>query len=410
MIATNPIAQIKEAGQVNINPTVKYKIKILKGWTKIWIELRVMLHLFVLALKTYGSLVSSFKVLKGLYLLKKAIMGRTNTKIVQVDTKYYFQLYVPGFPSKVFDEYMKGEFNRIVPFNRKSDALGYVFFAITKKCPLRCEHCLEWDNLNKKESLDLDDLKAVVRKFQQNGLAQFHLSGGEPLARIKDLEELIGTAAKQSEFYVLTSGFNFTVLNAKILKEAGLTGIVISLDHFDAEKHNSFRGLNNSFEQVKSAIKNSQQQNLVVALTICVTKAFISLENLIQYAEFAKNQKVVFVQLLEPKAVGHYKGLDVFLSKSELDILEQFYEMMSFNPRFKDYPIVIYHGYHQRRLGCMFGGGNRGLYIDSEGYVNACPFCHTKNFNIKDAIWQKEGFQDFVKVSKCPTYKSSIVC
>jgi molybdenum cofactor biosynthesis enzyme MoaA len=52
---------------------------------------------------------------------------------------------------------------------------------------LQCEHCFEWNNLNKSESFTLAELQAVVLKFQQDGIAQFHLSGGEPMVRIKTL-------------------------------------------------------------------------------------------------------------------------------------------------------------------------------------------------------------------------------
>lgn len=382
-----------------------YNMKMLTGWRKKYMENRVKWHLFILAWKTYRSFRIAIKVLKELDRFKKSLFGSTSTKIVQVDSKYYYNLYAPGYPSKIFDEHIKGEFNRIVPINKKADLLAFLFFAITKKCPLQCEHCFEWDNLNKKESMELHHLKAIIKKFQADGLAQFHLSGGEPMARMKDLAELIFTADKTSEFYVLTSGFNFTAANARILKQAGLTGVVISLDHFDAEKHNAFRGFTNSFDQVKGAIVNAQQQHLVVALTLCVTRDFISWDNLLRYAEFAKSQKVVFIQLLEPKAVGHYQGKDVLLSESQLNLLERFYETMNFDPVYADYPIIIYHGYHQKRLGCL-SGGNRGLYIDSEGFVNACPFCHTRNFNIKDVLAKEKGFPELVKASKCPSYEN----
>jgi MoaA/NifB/PqqE/SkfB family radical SAM enzyme len=387
----------------------KYKIKTVKGLEKMWFNIRLQSHLFILAWNTYGSLTNALKALKGLNQIVESVFGRTKPKFIKVDKKYYHHLYAPAYPSEIFDEYIKGEFNRIVPINKRTNALTSVILAITKKCPLKCEHCLEWDNLNKKESLELHHLEAIVKKFQKDGLAQFHFSGGEPFARIKDLTELIDTADKRSEFYVLTSGFNFTGNNARLLKQAGLTGVVISLDHIDAEKHNAFRGFNNSFEQVINALDAARKQNLVIALTICVTKAFISWDNLMRYAEFAKQQKVVFIQLLEPKAVGHYEGKDVFLNRNELDLLEKFYEKVNFDPGYTDYPIIIYHRYHQKLMGCM-SGGDRGLYIDSEGYVNACPFCHTKNFNIKDMIEQEEGFLDLVKASKCPVPKSDMVC
>ena len=402
MIATDKVVKHEIRTAEGLHAKNKYKINVLKDSKKKWIHIRVKFHLIVLAFKTYGSITRSLKVLHQLNQIRESTMGPGNIKIIKVDGKYYHHLYAPGFPSKIFDEYIKGEFNRISPVNKKANLLTFIFFAITRKCPLQCEHCFEWDNLNKKESLELHHLKAVLKKFQEDGLSQFHLSGGEPLVRMKDLEELIASADKDSEFYVLTSGFNFTAANAKALKNAGLTGVVISLDHFDKEKHNAFRGFNDSYAQAIHAIQHSQQQNLVVALSICVTRTFITWNNLMLYADLAKKLKVVFIQLLEPKAVGHYKDKDVFLNKSHLELLERFYEMMNFDDNYKDYPIIIYHGYHQRRVGCM-SGGNRALYIDSEGWINACPFCHTKNFNIKEVLENKNEFKALVRSAICPS-------
>ena len=404
MIATYTYAQEPEADCRPADISPGYDLEVLNNRQRFWMLTRAKLHIFLLALKTYGRVKTAVKVCMELYRYKhhNLTLGKTSSKLTRVGNKYYFHLFVPAYPSQVFDEYVKGEFNRIIPVKKKADKLSFLFLAITKKCPLMCEHCIEWDNLNKRESLELKDLKAIVKKFQDDGIAQFHLSGGEPLTRIKDLSELVKTADRSSEFYVLTSGFNFTAENAAILKRAGLTGVVISLDHFDEEKHNVFRGFNNSFAQAKAAIVNAQRQNLVVALTICVTRAFISWDNLLQYAEFARAQNVVFIQILEPQAVGHYKGQDVFLSKNDLELLEKFYRMMNTDPRYKDYPIVVYHGYHQRQMGCSFGG-TRGFYIDSEGFVNTCPFCHTKNFNIKDMLEAEYSLDDKVRSLTCPS-------
>ena len=185
-------------------------MQIIKGWKRKWIDIKVGLHIFLLAIKNYSSPIKSVKVLKALYLLKKSILGGIQTKIVKVNGKYYHYLYAPGYPSKAFDNYIEGEFHRIIPLKKKTNILTFIIFAVTKKCPLQCEHCFEWNNLNKSESFNLTELKAVISKFQNDGIAQFHLSGGEPMVRIKDLIQVIASGEKQSEFYVLTSGFNFT--------------------------------------------------------------------------------------------------------------------------------------------------------------------------------------------------------
>ena len=402
MISAHPTTRSAINTPVDLAGNRGYNIKVLKGFEKDCVHLWVKIHLFLLAVKTYGSLSTAIKVLKHFKKIRETTMGPGNLKIISLNGKYYHHLYAPAFPTKIFDNYILGEFNRIRPIRGSANPLTFIFFAITRKCPLKCEHCFEWDNLNKKESLQPEQLKAIVKKFQADGISQFHLSGGEPLVRVKDLRALITSGEKTSEFYVLTSGFNFTAANAKSLKDAGLTGVVISLDHYIPEKHNSFRGLGDSFSQVIHAIQFAQEQQLVVAVTICVTKSFISWYNLMAYAKLAKKMKVAFIQILEPKAVGHYKDEDVFLNRPELDLLERFFETMNFSPQYNDYPIVIYHGYHQRRIGCL-SGGNRALYIDSEGYINACPFCHTKNFNVRELLSDKNDSRLLLSSIHCPT-------
>ncbi|MEJ7741036.1 MAG: radical SAM protein [Chitinophagaceae bacterium] len=385
---------------------IHYNMQILKGWKSNWVDLKVALHIFRLAIMNYRSPGMAFSVCKGLYFFKKSVLGAVKTKIVQINNQYYHSLYAPGYPSKAFDKYIEAEFNRITPITKKTNLLTFIIFAVTKKCPLQCEHCFEWNNLNGKESFTLNELKTVVDKFQHDGISQFHLSGGEPMVRVKDLAEVIKSGGRQSEYYVLTSGFNFTPANAKALKQAGLTGVVISLDHFDPEKHNVFRGSGSSFQEVMQAVRNAQEQNLVITLTVCVTRAFTTWENLLRYAELAKGLQVPFIQLLEPKALGHYAGLDVFLDAGHFSLLDKFYRTLNFSPAYSDYPIIVYHGYYQRRIGC-FSAGNRMLYIDSAGFVNACPFCHTKTVNIKDAIRENVNVPAAVRDTGCQQYENA---
>lgn len=380
-------------------------MQVLYGWRRKMVDLRVALHIFKLAVKCYGSVRTSVLTIKKLYLLKKALLGGIETKIIEVAGKYFHNLYAPGFPSRAFDDYIEAEFNHIRPINKKTNRLTFIIFAITKKCPLQCEHCFEWDNLGSKEIFSLIELKQVVAKFQDDGITQIHLSGGEPMVRVKDLVELVATAGKQSEFYVLSSGFNFNATNARSLKQAGLTGVIFSLDHFDPMLHDAFRGFNNSFDAVMSGIRHAQEQNLVVTLTLCVTRTFLSWNNLMAYANLARQLGVPFIQLLEPTPTGHYQGKDVMLNEAQLAVLEQFYLALNFDRRYKSYPIIVYHGYHQRRIGC-FAGGSRSLYIDSNGFVNACPFCQNKVYNIKDSLHIKEDPASITYAQGCKEYKT----
>ncbi|MEO8960275.1 MAG: hypothetical protein ABI325_00225 [Ginsengibacter sp.] len=49
---------------------------------------------------------------------------------------------------------------------------------------------------------------------------------------------------------------------------------MISPDHYISDKHVAFRGTNNSFDDVMKAAENAKENNLLVTLTVCVTRTF----------------------------------------------------------------------------------------------------------------------------------------
>jgi len=121
------------------------------------LRLRVAFQLLRILFKKSGSLVESFNLLKEIrQLYYKANGERLITKAAKVSGRYYWRLGSPGFPSKASVRLHENEINRFFPPSPKG--LRTLFFAITNKCPLNCEHCFEWNNLNKKEeSLTTDE-------------------------------------------------------------------------------------------------------------------------------------------------------------------------------------------------------------------------------------------------------------
>jgi MoaA/NifB/PqqE/SkfB family radical SAM enzyme len=92
----------------------------------------------------------------------------------------------------------------------------------------------------------------------------------------------------------------------------------------------------------------------------------------------------------------------VLLLPRHIDELELVFKKLNYDPAFKKYPTMLYHGYHQRKVGCF--SGSRSVYIDSAGDVHACPFCHTKSYNIIDVV--RKGEKKIpVKENKCTRYE-----
>ena len=245
-----------------------------------------------------------------------------------------------------------------------------------------------------------------VHNFQKNGLAQVHLSGGEPLVRFNDLVKLVGAISDKSDIWVLTSGHSITAEKINKLKDVGLTGISFSVDHFEEGKHDAFRGKIGVYEDAINGAEMAYDAGLVVCFSICATRDFISNENLLAYANLAKASGASFINLFEPKAVGRYAGKDIIISQEQEHTLEEFYFKMNFDEKYKDYPIVAYPDFQFRKLGCM-GGGNRVLYINSDGEVNACPFCQNNKANVKsDSI---ENIINELNKTKCKNFKPAMV-
>jgi MoaA/NifB/PqqE/SkfB family radical SAM enzyme len=345
---------------------------------RIGVTLMVRSTILLLALKAYKNPVKAIKALNLLIRKREAFSGDSGLPgFFYGNSRYFFNPNIPGWPSTSFNRFIKNELNNSLPFKKGHSRLTTIIFSITQKCPLKCLHCFEWERLGNSESLSLSDINNILRRFQKYGVSHVQLGGGEPMSRYDDLINLLQSADSGTDFWILTSGYNLTLEKARQLKKSGLTGVRISLDHWDRNKHNSFRGSEKSFDWAIQAGQNSRKAGLAMGLSLCVTKEFLTEDNLIEYLKFAKEMHAAFILLLEPRETGHFKNQDVTLTREEVKIIESFYIKAISSAGYEKFPPVIYPGYHQRKLGC-FGAGIRYLYVDSEGSVNACPFCQGK--------------------------------
>ena len=116
----------------------------------------------------------------------------------------------------------------------------YVRIAVTEKCNLRCTYCMPEEGVdfqNGELIMSADEIQRVISVLAKMGTKKVRFTGGEPLVR-KDIVKLVAGAASTpgiKAVHLTTNGILFPKY-AKELREAGLTGVNISLDTFDAEK------------------------------------------------------------------------------------------------------------------------------------------------------------------------------
>lgn len=333
------------------------------------------LTIFLVALRCYKSIFKAVTAIRRHAEFRKKVHGHQRyPKYYHANGKYFMSMNIPGFPSVAFDKFIRNELNIFYPYKSQQAHLQLAVFSITSLCPLKCRHCFEWDRINGSELLSVDQLKIIQEKIEDYGVCQIQYTGGEPMVRINDLIELLKHKSESTDSWVFSSGYNLTLANANRLKEAGLTGIVLSLDHWDAAKHNDFRRNDHAFDWAVAAAGNVVEADLALSLSICPTREFVSKENLFKYLQLAHRLKAGFIQILEPRKVGRFKSEDVSLYPEQMKMLEYFMLEVNNNRKYRRMPTVIYPGYHQRILGCA-GAGHRYIYVDSAGNIHACPFC-----------------------------------
>jgi MoaA/NifB/PqqE/SkfB family radical SAM enzyme len=344
---------------------------------KRWLKLKVIRQLFGVLYRKTGNLVATFQLIRQIREKYETTFGEPLlTKVAKVDGRYFWRLAAPGFPSVASVKMHEHEASRLLPGQVRT-GLRSLLFAITKKCPMNCEHCFEWDNLNQQGDLPVADLIQLVHKYQDFGTTQMMFSGGEPMLRVNDLYEVLKVARPGTDFWIITSGLGLNQERARRLKAAGLTGAMVSLDHYEASQHDQFRGFAGAYDAAIQAVLHAQAAGLVTTLSLCATQAFTTPENLAAYLDLAKTLGVSFVQIVEPRATGRYAGKLVELDATVIALLEKTYLEYNTSKAYQDYPIINYLGYHQRKVGC-FGSGDRFFYIDTDGDAHSCPFCAHK--------------------------------
>lgn len=380
---------------------------ILSGWPFWQKRLFILLPRAVkIALRSYPDWRDARAALRGLRaVIRENDRIRHITKGAMAGGRFFTIMSYPGGPSPAQDLFIKNELHRVWPIPGHTPGLLLLIVAMTKKCPLRCEHCFEWDALNGRDTLSAEDVLGIVRKFQARGVAQVELSGGEPLNRFGDLLRIVEESdTTSSDFWILTSGYRLTAERAEALKTAGLTGVSVSLDHWNASEHDTFRGLTGSFDWAAQAVRSARAAGLAVGLSLTPVKRFCTAENLLRYADLAKRWSVHFIRIVEPRAVGHYAGQPVELSPAELAVVEDFARRMQRDARYRDYPVIDYYGTYQRAVGCS-GAGERFLYVDTDGDMHVCPFCqHKCGSAVRGTV--EEGLEKMQQASGCHAFRT----
>ena len=148
-----------------------------------------------------------------------------------------------------------------------------IFWEVTKGCNLRCIHCRATatelsspSDLATKHALDIiDQIAAVANPI-------LVLSGGEPLYR-SDIFQLARYATdKGLRVALATNGTLVTKEVARMISDAGVKRVSISLDGADATTHDTFRGIPGAFGAALYGFRNLKEVGMSVQINTTIAR------------------------------------------------------------------------------------------------------------------------------------------
>ena len=267
-------------------------------------------------------------------------------------------------------------YEKIMKYDEKlarGESTAIIDFCFDYKCNMHCTHCSNSNFARKERTLTIDDLKDFVRQADELGLAQFNISGGEPLC-FDNLDEII-LALNPEKFHISmsTNGLLLTEERAKHLKSIGLDKMKISLESIDEEVYMKTRQAPGTYQKAKESLFIAQNAGIQTAIQTVISHQNCQTKATEELAKFA-NDNGFNLDIMVARAIGRWEGKEeVLITPEDNDFL--------LNLRNK-YPVVhrdTFPTYGQNR-GC--GAEKNVLHLTKYGDILPCVFIHIAIGNI----------------------------
>lgn len=148
-----------------------------------------------------------------------------------------------------------------------------VFWEVTKGCNLRCIHCRATaTELSSPTDLPTKAALGIIDQIVAAANPILVLSGGEPLYR-NDIFQLARYATdKGLRVALATNGTLVTKDVARMIVDAGVRRVSISLDGADATTHDSFRGIPGAFDAAVHGLRNLKALGMSVQINMTIAR------------------------------------------------------------------------------------------------------------------------------------------
>lgn len=155
---------------------------------------------------------------------------------------------------------------------------------LTRACNLRCHHCFSNGGRPLRNELSFEELESILNQFQEMGVLQVRLNGGEPFMHRRIYDVLSHLRRIRCRKVILTNG---TMLNDRAIDALVDSDVTptISLDGPSAKVHDELRGVPGAFDRTLRALELLQRRGVMYGINTCVNSENIEqIEDIIRVA------------------------------------------------------------------------------------------------------------------------------
>ncbi len=186
--------------------------------------------------------------------------------------------------------------------------------SVTDRCNFRCVYCMpkevfgkDFQFLDRAQILSFEEIERLVRIFVGLGVQKVRLTGGEPLVR-RNIEGLVAMLAKVSDLdLTLTTNGSLLAAKAKVLRDAGLKRVTVSLDSLDDTVFKSMNDVDFPVSRVLEGMDAAEAAGLAPIKVNMVVKRGLNEQSILPMARHFRGTGRI-LRFIEYMDVGSSNG------------------------------------------------------------------------------------------------------
>jgi MoaA/NifB/PqqE/SkfB family radical SAM enzyme len=254
---------------------------------------------------------------------------------------------------------------------------------LTNACPQNCEYC--YNKQRTGTPMDTATIMHVIDDLRDAGVCWLGLTGGEPLLN-RDIIKIVAHASRDMAVKLFTTGVGLTPKLAHDLAAVGVFSVCVSLDHWEADRHNASRRYAHAFQAALDAVALFKQvRGLHVGVSSVLSKEMIQTGQVERLLRFFESLGVDEAWLSEVKpSVEQFWSDGLVITEDDRRRLAQLQDAYNRRAKATGGMIVNYLGHFEgaENFGC--NAGCKMVYVDAFGDVSPCVFLPFSFGNVRE--------------------------